>query len=132
MTSPLAQLGEMISNPVGGPTIAGAVALILLIVLRIPRINRKVSQLMVPLVRWWSRGSLIDQMQERDRMLLLRRVRDVEIIEAYMIEFRRWALDARVEASAHGFDLVAPPSFPEFKTAWLREHPDYDPLDDKD
>lgn len=132
MSNPLAQFGDAIGNPIGGPTIVGATAVLLFAVLRIPRVNRKVSQLMVPLVRWWSRGSLIDQMQERDRLILLRRVRDVEILEAYMIEFGRWSLDARVRAAAHGLDLNAPPTFPEFKTRWLREHPDYDPLDDKD
>lgn len=115
----------------GSPIIA-VILFLLVLVLRLPRFNRRVAALLDPVVRWWTRGALTDEVQARERMILVRRVRDLDIIEAYLVELRRWVVAAQLLANEHSLKLPEPPTFPEFKTRWLREHPDYDPLDDLD
>jgi hypothetical protein len=104
----------------------------LAMVSRIPIINRRLARLLDPVVRWWTRGTLTDQVQERERQILARRIRDFDIMEAFMIELSRWAREEQLHAVAQGFALSAPPTYLEFKTRWLRSHPDYDARDRDD
>ena len=116
---------------VGSPLVA-VVLFIAVLVLRLPRFNRRVSRFMDPIVRWWTRGALTDEVQQRERMILLRRVRDVDIQSAFLVELSRWAVAAQLHAASQGLTLDPPPNFIEFRGGWLREHPDYDPLDERD
>ncbi|WP_283612290.1 hypothetical protein [Mycolicibacterium poriferae] len=114
-----------LADPISGPTIAGATAFIILVLTRIPAINRRLSRLLDPLVRWWTRGALIDQVNENEREILFRRTRDVDILEAYQDEIARWAVEVRAIAIEHGLSLPTMKTFRQFKAEWLRAHPEY-------
>lgn len=114
------------------PILVVVVALVAIVVLRIPAVNRRLAQLLDPIVRWWTRGTLADQVAERERLNMARRIRDFDIMEAFMIELSRWARQSQLDAVARGLLLDPPPTYGEFKTRWLRTHPDYDAADRND
>ena len=118
-------MDNSITDALSGPTITGLVAFVLLLIARIPGINRRMSRFLDPLVRWWTRGALTDQVMDRERAILFRRTQDVDIMEAYLDEVARYMVDARAVAAEHGFRLPKLPTFRQFKADWLRENPEY-------
>ncbi|WP_349318977.1 hypothetical protein [Mycolicibacterium canariasense] len=110
---------------ISGPTVAGATAFILLVITRIPAVNRRVARLLDPVVRWWTRGALTDQVAEREREILFRRTQDVDILEAYQDEIARWAVEVRAIAIEHDITIPRMKTFRQFKAEWLRDHPEY-------
>jgi hypothetical protein len=44
-----------------GPLWVIVIALIVIVVARIPGVNRRLARLLDPLVRWWTRGTLTDR-----------------------------------------------------------------------
>lgn len=109
--------------------VAGAASVVLVAVGRIPVINHRLAHLLEPLVRWWTRGELVDAVQRHEIEILARRTQDMDILQAYVIYVTRWMVNAQVTAARQGLVLDPPQGFDEFKAQWLHRHPDYDPTD---
>lgn len=107
------------------PVLVVVVALAVIVVLRIPAVNRRLARLLDPLVRWWTRGTLIDQVIEREQERLYRRTQDVDIMEAYLDYVARALVEVRAIAAEHS--LVLPPmkTFRQYKTDWIAQNPEY-------
>ena len=114
------------------PVLVVVLALAVIVVMRIPVVNRRLARLLDPLVRWWTQGTLNDQVTMRERLNMARRIRDFDIMEAFLIELSRWARQSQLDAIEKGLVLDPPPTYGEFKTRWLRTHPDYDAADRDD
>ncbi|UXA19571.1 hypothetical protein [Mycobacterium sp. SMC-4] len=114
-----------LADYLSGPTIAGATAFIVLVITRIPVVNRRLARLLDPLVRWWTRGALTDQVTENERRILFRRTQDVDILEAYQDEIARWSVEVRAIAIEHNITIPRMKTFRQFKAEWLRDHPEY-------
>lgn len=116
------QLVSFFSSP---PTLAGLIASVVIGLSRVPSVNRRLARLLDPVIRWWSRGALTDQVGDREREIMFRRTQDVDIMESYLIEVSRWMVEARIDASEKGVQLRPMPPYREYKAQWIREHPDY-------
>ena len=118
-------MDNSITDALSGPTITGLTAFVLLLIARIPTVNRRMSRFLDPLVRWWTRGALTDQVLDRERAILFRRTQDVDIMEAYLDEVARYMVDARAVAAEHGFRLPKLKTFRQFKADWIKRNPSY-------
>lgn len=104
---------------------AGALTATVLALSRIPRVHHRMTRLFDPVVRWWTRGALVDEVHAGELRALRQRVADVDIIEAYLVYVTRWMIDVQLAAARQGMQLPEIELFPTFKKRWLREHPDY-------
>ena len=118
-------MDNSITDALSGPTITGLVAFAVLLIARIPLVNRKMSRFLDPIVRWWTRGALTDQVMDRERAILFRRTQDVDIMEAYLDEVSRYMVEVRAIAAEHSLRLPRLKTFRQFKAEWIRENPSY-------
>ena len=63
------------------------------------------SRLFDPVVRWWTRGALVDEVHAGELRALRQRVADVDIIEAYLVYVTRWMIDVQLSAARQGMQL---------------------------
>ena len=94
---------------------AGALTATVLALSRIPRVHHRMSRLFDPVVRWWTRGALVDEVHAGELRALRQRVADVDIIEAYLVYVTRWMIDVQLAAARQGMQLPEIELFPTFK-----------------
>lgn len=108
-----------------GPLWVILVAFFIIVIARIPGVNRRLARLLDPVVRWWTRGALTDQVMDRERNRLFRRTQDVDIMESYLDYVARTMVEVRAFAIEHNITLPNMKTFRQYKAEWIRQNPEY-------